>query len=193
MQRYYPIILSIILGFNANNAIKKRSFGQSILATPTLHSYPTGYIPEAYLPSYPNNHPPSHYSYSPETPHYYNTPSHPPPSDIGLSSTHIPQHPPNFPTNAHDAIIPNPAYRHQHPPNYPITAYNSHEIRFNKFFKIRFDDAPKIIYGIAIRSRRFFPCGDEQYAQECAELIERGRFVECNQPRFRSDLVSLLS
>ena len=67
-----------------------------------------------------------------------------------------------------------------HPPNYPIHAYH---VRYGLKI-VRFDDAPDPVYGIALRSRRFFTC-DGASQQECDDLEAKGDVVDCKQPRFR--------
>ena len=54
--------------------------------------------------------------------------------------------------------------------------------------KVNFDDAPEIIYGIAIRLRRDNDCMDSR--QECEQLELDGKVFECNISRFR--LVNLI-
>ena len=48
---------------------------------------------------------------------------------------------------------------------------------------VKFDDAPKIVYGIAFRVRRFYDCNEE--GQECGKLETEGKVVQCDVSRFR--------
>ena len=93
---------------------------------------------------------------------------------------------PIIPSNSH---YPSKAYFYpsshpiklHHPPNYPIFAAN--DIKFTHK-KVRVDDAPQPVYGVALRSRRFFSC-DEEFQEECEALEAQGDVVDCKQPRFR--------
>ena len=54
---------------------------------------------------------------------------------------------------------------------------------------MRFDDAPKIIYGVAVRTREAAPCEKNEEegttATSCDELMDKGKAVYCKQARFR--------
>ena len=54
---------------------------------------------------------------------------------------------------------------------------------------MRFDDAPKIIYGVAVRTREATPCEEHEQegitATNCDELMAEGKAVYCKQARFR--------
>ena len=47
----------------------------------------------------------------------------------------------------------------------------------------QFDDAPEIIYGTVVRTREFFDCNGQ--GQDCEDLEQYGKVVDCNIARFR--------
>ena len=49
--------------------------------------------------------------------------------------------------------------------------------------KTRFDDAPELVYGIAVRVRRIYECGEK--GLDCDQLEAEGKIVDCETPRFR--------
>ena len=51
------------------------------------------------------------------------------------------------------------------------------------FLPVTFDDAPKLVYGIAFRVRRAYTCGEQGI--DCEELERQGKVVECDINRFR--------
>ena len=69
---------------------------------------------------------------------------------------------------------------------YQYIGYRGYQINqyIRPYEKIRFDDAPDPIYGLTVRTRQVFPC-DGKLADECADLEENGKVVECQQERFR--------
>ena len=49
---------------------------------------------------------------------------------------------------------------------------------------IKFDDAPKLVFGVSFRIRRVYGC-EESDKLNCDTLISQGNVVDCDVPRFR--------
>ena len=66
----------------------------------------------------------------------------------------------------------------------PIDSYGPPPVyQAPTFLPVTFDDAPKLVYGIAFRVRRAYTCGEQGI--DCEELERQGKVVECDINRFR--------
>ena len=110
--------------------------------------------------------------YSPEQSVYENHPHQHP-------SEHL-----SFDTSQFQSPNTQTPFLHQEGPiNDVISEHQKRQVDPGLQETINFDDAPEIIYGVAVRTRRVTPC--ERLELRCEELINEGKFVNCAQPRFR--------
>lgn len=76
-----------------------------------------------------------------------------------------------------------PTVSHQHAGDgYNLVSEHQKQAHSPYHKKVSFDDAPKILYGVAVRRSRYTPC--EENKQRCEELISQDKIVQCEQPRF---------
>lgn len=118
-----------------------------------------------------------------------------------FGSYHAPSYPYHLPYQ-HTLQI-SPFY---HPIDYPFFPVNSFSPRVNPQYYhsvnytnsnggvqgqnedvLTFDNAPDPIYGFAVRTRRSFPCEENQFEAACEGLEKRGDSLQCKQARFRFD------
>ena len=90
------------------------------------------------------------------------------------STTQYPQY--------HEPVTHAPQYQ-QYPQPAPHAPLHQQHAEYSYAPKTRFDDAPEIVYGTAIRTREIFDCNEP--GQDCESLEHYGKVVDCNIARFR--------
>ena len=63
--------------------------------------------------------------------------------------------------------------------------YHQQYAQYENTPRIRFDDAPEIVYGVAVRTKENFDCNKPGVKHHCEHLEHYGKVVDCDIQRFR--------
>lgn len=197
-------ILNILCNDNCTRSTNPKEYHALAKRSDTYNSYnppKPQYQQHHYPPQQLSYNTPQHHTVTNTSAHY--TPGESPPiiyqqpqyptttahySPTPTPHSQYPQHTQTYHSSQHQKQSEYPAISNAHHNNehgghgYNLLSEHQKQAHSPYYKKVLFDDAPDIVYGVAIRTRRIQPC--EEVPKECEQLINEDRIVECNQPRF---------